>query len=99
MTLQVVLERGVVAALRSMPPVTKRRVRAALRGLGENPLPRGPGGPIKRLDRRDPSAEPLFRLRMGEYRAVFVVRPPEVRVLHVFHRSEGYGWMRRLGLD
>lgn len=99
MTLHVVLERGVVAALRPMPPATKRRVRAALRALGDDPHPPGAGGAIKRLDRRDPSAEPVFRLRVGDHRAVFVVRPPEVRVLFLFPRSEGYRWMARLDLD
>lgn len=84
--------------LRTFAPSTKRKVKAALAELADEPNPPGPRGLIKRLDAPG-TGEPVFRLRVGDYRAVYVVRGQEVRVLRVFHRSEGYGWIKRLRLD
>lgn len=84
--------------LRTFAPSTKRIVKAGLAGLADEPNPPGQRGLIKRLDAPG-SGNPVFRLRVGDYRAVYVVRGQEVRVLRVFHRSEGYKWIQRLGLD
>lgn len=98
MILRVVIERNVLDSLRALSPATKRRVKAGLAELSHDPNPPGPAGNIKRLDAPG-FGEPVFRLRLGDYRAVFVVRGNEVRVLRVFHREEGYEWLRRLRLD
>ncbi len=99
MTPKVVLERrGAFDALNAMGPAAKRAIKLALAGLAENPYPPGEMGAVKRLDAPS-SGEPVFRLRVGEYRAVYVVRATEIRVLRIFHRAEGYAWMKRLRLD
>ncbi|MFA5943333.1 MAG: hypothetical protein WC876_02585 [Candidatus Thermoplasmatota archaeon] len=40
---------------------------------------------------------PHFRIRVGTYRVVYARHERAHRVLKVFHRSEGYGWLERLG--
>ncbi len=38
----------------------------------------------------------VYRLRVGDWRAAFLLRARAVEVIRVFHRSEGYGWLERL---
>ena len=38
-----------------------------------------------------------FRVRVGTYRFVSTRQGQAQRVVKVFHRSEGYGWLERLG--
>jgi mRNA-degrading endonuclease RelE of RelBE toxin-antitoxin system len=84
--------------MRALAPGVKRKVKVALAELAKEPNPPGPTGNLKRLDTPG-SGEPVFRARIGDYRAVYVVRGRDVRVLRLFHREEGYDWLRRLRLD
>ena len=73
-----------------MPPATKRKVKAALRRLAEDP-----GGTtnlldVKRLDFTP--GQPIYRSRIGDWRVAFTV-DKDVVVLRIFHRHEGYGWL------
>jgi mRNA-degrading endonuclease RelE of RelBE toxin-antitoxin system len=54
--------------------------------------PGGGGLDIKRLRTGEDS---WFRLRVGDWRAVYRLQPASVDVLRVFHRSEGYEWIER----
>lgn len=36
---------------------------------------------------------PVYRLRVAEWRAVFVLRQEEMRVVKIFHRRDGYAWL------
>lgn len=96
--MRALIERNVLDTLRSFSPQTKKRVKAALAALADNPEPPGRGGTIKRLDVPG-SGETVLRVRVGDHRAVYVVRGQEIRILRVFHREEGYDWLRRLRLD
>lgn len=76
--------------LRTMPPGTKRKIRAALRLLVEDP-----SGTTNRLDIRRLDTEPgqpMYRLRVGDWRIAFTP-DRDIVVLRIFHRSEGYGWL------
>jgi mRNA-degrading endonuclease RelE of RelBE toxin-antitoxin system len=77
-------------ALRRLPPTTKRRLKAALRLLGQDPSGTSNGLDVKRLD-ADPGP-PMYRVRVGEWRIAFTV-DKDVVVLSILHRSEGYGWL------
>jgi len=97
MTRKVRLLAASVAQLRAMPPAAKRAMREALRGLGEDPSGRSRLLDVKQLDLRgaDP---PIYRLRIGEWRAAFVVEAREIKVVRIFARSEGYRWLDTFGL-
>ena len=77
-------------ALRSTPSSAKRRLKEALRRLGQDPSGRSTGLDVKRLDTEPGQA--MYRLRVGDWRIAFTV-DKEVVVLRVFHRSDGYGWI------
>lgn len=81
------------AALRRMPPEGRRRLRAALTALAE--------GRLRGLDTKRLSPEsrrpPLYRLRIGSWRAVYRHDAHAILVLRVFPRREGYGWLERMG--
>ena len=88
------VEPSALEELRGLAPEPKRAVRAALDLLSEDP--RGRGLEWKRLETSQ-TAEPIFRLRVGDYRVVYVVDGPVTRVVRIFHRREGYRWLDRLG--
>ncbi len=82
------------AVFRSMPPGPKKKMRAALQSLTEDP-----SGHESKLDvcpLRVPGDPPLFRLRIGNWRAAFLVRRDSIDVMRLFHRVDGCGWMERM---
>lgn len=52
---------------------------------------------VKRLDLPDREA-PVYRLRVGDWRVVYLVAGTDVLVVRIFHRSEGYQWLETFGL-
>lgn len=83
--------------LGQMPPQPKRRLKEALRLLGQDPAGRTVGLDVKDLDASEELPR-LYRLRVGEWRAVFAVRANDVIVTRIFHRRDGYGWLERLDI-
>lgn len=81
------------AVLSTMPPTARKRMRAALAQLPEDPSGTTTDLDVKRL--RTADEPPVFRLRVGDWRAAFLVRGDTVDVVKIFHRSEGYGWLDR----
>ena len=77
--------------IRTLPPELKRRLRAALRLLAKDPSGLTSRMDVKRLDSEP--GQPMYRARVGDWRVAFTV-DEAVMVLRVFHRSEGYGWLR-----
>ncbi len=85
-------ERGREAELLRWPPAVKARLRDALRGLAKDPTGRKAGLDVKELQM--PAGSPrALRCAVGGYRIVFLVQPGQLRVLRVFHRSQGYAWL------
>lgn len=80
----------VAPSLRNLSPAVKKRVKAALRLLAEDPSGTSNGLDVKRLD-TDPG-HPMYRLRLGDWRVAFAVDEAIV-VLRLFHRRDGYGWL------
>ena len=62
----------------------REAIYAAVAGLADNPRPHG----CKRLTR----AEPLYRIRVGDYRIVYTIQDKRlvVLVIRIAHRSRVY---------
>ncbi len=80
-----------IPALRTMPPEPKRSMRKALALLGSDPSGRTAKLDVKALEGY--GELPMYRLRVGEWRAAFTIAKDRIRVLRIFHRSEGYDWV------
>lgn len=90
--MRVILDpRHAAPVLRHLAPLPRRRLKAALKRLGEDPSGLSNDLDVKRLDTEP--GQPMYRLRVGDWRAAFTV-DEEVVVLRIFHRSDGYGWLR-----
>lgn len=59
------------------------RISKKLRELAENPFPRG--DTVKQLQGFE---TPTYRLRIGDYRAIYRIHGAVVAVLRIIHRSE-----------
>ncbi len=81
--------------IRRLPPDLKRDVRRAIDALGIDPYDPGGGG-AKKL-RTSEEAPAVYRIRVREWRVAYRIEPGLVEVVKVFHRSEGYAWMERMG--
>ncbi|MHA3964476.1 MAG: type II toxin-antitoxin system RelE family toxin [Candidatus Thorarchaeota archaeon SMTZ1-45] len=88
---RILLSQTAVSQLELLKPTEKKRVKEALFSLEEDPFRSRPSADIKKL--RYPSEPPLFRLRIGDYRAIYFVIDNEVRVTEIIHRSKGYDWL------
>ncbi|HLE98121.1 MAG TPA: type II toxin-antitoxin system RelE/ParE family toxin [Candidatus Thermoplasmatota archaeon] len=82
--------RHAVPVLRALPPAQVRRLKAALRLLGQDASGVTNRLDVKRLDTE--AGQPMYRLRVGEWRVAFTVEEAVV-VLRIFHRKDGYGWL------
>ncbi|MHB1260605.1 MAG: type II toxin-antitoxin system RelE family toxin [Thermoplasmatota archaeon] len=91
--MRLVFEDGILSQVQDLPPGPRALVRAALAALREHDGDRPAGLDVKRLQ----GATPVFRIRLGNYRVVYARHRQAHRILKVFHRSEGYGWLERLG--
>src|SRR3990167_7224553 len=72
--------------LRRLDPPVRRRVLRILEVLRRTPYPE-PGLPIKPLVGASP---PQYRLRIGDYRVVYLIEASRILVVRVAHRREVY---------
>lgn len=72
----------------------RARMRRALRRLPDDPSGTSTGLDVKRL--QTPGDPPAFRLRIGDWRACWLLRDDTIDVVRIFHRREGYGWLDRM---
>lgn len=88
---RILLSQTAVSQLSLLNSKQKKRVKDSLLKLEDNPFRRRSGVDIKKLV--TPDEPPLFRLRIGDYRAIYFVLNDEVRVTEIIHRSKGYKWL------
>lgn len=88
---RVLLSQTAVSQLSLLNSKQKKRVKGALMNLENSPFRRRSGLDIKKLV--TPDEPPLYRLRIGDYRAIYFVIDSEVRVTEIIHRSKGYKWL------
>ena len=89
MPYKVKLHRGVVKALAGLPPKLRSGIIGALRTLQTDPFQPRSGTDIIRL-KGTRGKQDLFRLRIGDYRAIYAVEGNVVYVTDLFHRGKGY---------
>jgi len=86
---EIKLHRSAAKSLERLEPKVRERIKSALRSLGENPFEARSGVDIRRLagtrGRQD-----LYRLRVGDYRAIYAVEGKVVYVTDLFHRGKEY---------
>lgn len=87
----VFLSKTAVAQLDLLEFRQKNRIKDGLKELEDDPFRRRSGADIKKLITH--AEPPLFRLRVGEYRAIFFVINRDIRVTEIIHRSRGYKWL------
>jgi mRNA interferase RelE/StbE len=78
-----------VKFLRELDADTRDRIKLALRNLENDPFRNRPKADIKKLEGTK-GRENLYRLRIGDYRAVYAVEGNTVWVTEIFLRSKGY---------
>jgi mRNA interferase RelE/StbE len=86
MSFRVSLSETAVRQLRKLPKEAQRRITKGLRALEEPYKPR-PKADIRPIEGTDPRK---YRLRVGDYRAIYAVVAKEVKVLEIFSRGRGY---------
>jgi mRNA interferase RelE/StbE len=90
MSYEVKLHREVVKTLSELGSAVRPRIIQGLRALKDDPIHPRPGADIVRL-KGTRGREDLFRLRVGNYRAIYAVEGQVVYVTEFFHRGKGYG--------
>jgi mRNA interferase RelE/StbE len=78
-----------VKFLRELDADTRDRIKLALRNLENDPFRNRPKADIKKLEGTK-GRENLYRLRIGDYRAVYAVEGNTVWVTEIFLRGKGY---------
>ncbi len=89
MRFAVKLHRSVFKSLDRMEPKLRERIKAALRKLSENPYESRAGVDIVRLAGTK-GRQDLYRLRVGDYRAIYAIESKVVYVTDLLHRGKGY---------
>ena len=76
--------------LKALPPKLMRQVKASQVMLKEDPFKSRSRVDIKKL--RGPNRE-YYRIRIGNYRAMYVVERKKVKVAKILPRSRAYKWI------
>ena len=71
---------------------TGQRIKDGLKSLQKNPFLSRPGADIKML-RGVKGGNNLYRLRVGDYRALYEIFNNTVLITKIFHRGKGYEWL------
>jgi len=87
MSFRVTLSETAARQLRKLSKDNRNRIAKALRVLEEDPFGPRPRADIRIIEGTEPRK---YRLRIGEYRAIYAVERDEVRVIEVFIRGRGY---------
>ena len=78
-----IIPQTVKSQLMDLPKDLRLRILQRIKILEDNPLPYG--NTIKRLRG---AAEPLYRLRVGNYRVIYYLERTKVRIEQVVHRRD-----------
>lgn len=89
MPYRVLLHEKVRATLDALPTARARQVKATLARLAEDPFAGRSGVDVKKL-KGTHGRQDLYRVRVGELRAVFAIEGRDVLVTDLFRRGEGY---------
>src|SRR5207249_8160346 len=87
MTFRVTLSETAARQLRKLRSEQRNRIVRGLRVLEQDPFRPRQKADIRTIEGTDPRK---YRIRIGEYRAVYAVVGREVKILEVFTRGRGY---------
>jgi mRNA-degrading endonuclease RelE of RelBE toxin-antitoxin system len=87
MTYVVLVSRTFQKAFHELPEQLQKNIRISLRGLKEDPHTARAGYDIKMLVDTHPKK---YRLRVGEYRIIYLIENKEVKVINLMKREHGY---------
>jgi len=88
---KVLLSQTAVNELENLPIADKSRIKLHLKELEDNPFRPRPKADIKKLSGF--SKPDLYRLRIGNWRIIYVISENEVRVTEIMQRNKGYSWL------
>jgi len=92
MSFDIRLHSNVVRFLKELDEDTRHRIKSALKNLEDDPFKNRPKADIKKL-RGTKGREDLYRLRIGDYRAIYAVESKTVWVTEIIERKKGYHWL------
>jgi mRNA interferase RelE/StbE len=87
---EVLLSETARRQLKDLPVNLQERVKVALTELREDPYTPRPKADIKKL--KGPKRD-YYRLRIGDYRAIYVVEGNDVLIAKILPRSGAYDWI------
>ena len=87
---RVLLSETARTQLKRLPDKLQKRIKKALSELGTDPYKPRPKCDIKRV--KGPKRL-YYRLRVGNYRAIYVVENDNVKVAKILPRSKAYDWI------
>jgi len=87
MTFRVTLSETAARQLRKLPQEIRNRIAKGLRVLEQDPFRHRPRADIRAIEGTEPRK---YRLRIGDYRAIYAVVGREVKIVEVFIRGRGY---------
>ena len=87
MNFHVTLSETAVRQLRKLSREDRRRIARALRVLEEDPFRPRPKADVRSIEGTEPRK---YRIRVGNYRAVYAVVGTEVKIIEVFIRGRDY---------
>jgi mRNA interferase RelE/StbE len=87
MKYQVLLSKTSYNYLKKLPEKEKKKIKEGLKELENDPSKTRAKVDIKKLINTKPQK---YRLRIGNYRSVFVIEEKTVKIIEIFMRSKGY---------
>ena len=88
---EVLISETALRALRSLPHSEAEKIKQHLQELREDPFKPRPKADIKKL--AGFGNPDVFRLRIGDFRAIYSIFGRQIKVAAVFRREKGYAWM------
>lgn len=76
-------------ALARFGAADQKRIKKGLQRLADDPKMKRSGADIKRLQGTR-GRQDLFRIRIGEFRAIYAVEGNQVLITEIFPRGQGY---------
>ena len=84
---QILLSKTFQKQFKTLDKSMQKRVKNALLALEENPMESRPGADIKELKNTKPQKH---RIRIGDYRIVYLIEKNAVKAIEIFLRGRGY---------
>ncbi len=84
---KVLVSRTFQKQFNSLNKSIQKRIKAGLKELEQDPIKARPNADISPLSGTKPQKH---RLRVGEYRIIYLIEKKTVRVIEVFKRGRGY---------